>query len=109
MRALLIWELGGGLGHMMNLRPLAAEMVARGHEVYLAAGDLTRAVDVFGEFVEPTWASLSETRIPVSEKPAHVNPSPRPSPARGEGEESSSQWPSPSGRENEDSPSPGPS
>jgi hypothetical protein len=37
---------------MMNLRPLAAELVARGHEVYLAAGDLTRSIDVFGDLFD---------------------------------------------------------
>jgi len=51
MRIVLTWELGGGLGHMMNLRPLAAELVARGHEVFIAAGDLSRAIDVLGDLM----------------------------------------------------------
>ncbi len=40
---LLAWELGGGLGHFMNLRPLAAGLVARGHRVTAALRDLSVA------------------------------------------------------------------
>jgi hypothetical protein len=41
MRKLLFtWELGGGLGHLLILRPLMKELVVRGHKVVLAARKL---------------------------------------------------------------------
>lgn len=40
---LLAWELGGGLGHLMNLRPLAEGLVRRGHRVVAALRDLSSA------------------------------------------------------------------
>jgi hypothetical protein len=46
-RVLLTWELGGGLGHLMNLRPIAAGLLQRGHTVMLAAKDLSRVKRVF--------------------------------------------------------------
>ena len=49
VRVLLTWELGGGLGHLMNLRPLAVGLAARGHRVFLATGDLSRVPRVFGD------------------------------------------------------------
>src|SRR5207247_8636282 len=33
---LFAWELGGGLGHMMQMAPLARALVRRGHRVYAA-------------------------------------------------------------------------
>jgi hypothetical protein len=38
---LLAWELGGGLGHFMNLRPLMEELPRRGHRVIAALRDLS--------------------------------------------------------------------
>jgi hypothetical protein len=35
--ALLGWELGGGLGHLMRLRPLDEALLEAGHEVVLLA------------------------------------------------------------------------
>ena len=46
---LLTWELGGGLGHLMNLRPIAAELPRRGHRVVAALRDLSLAHRVLGE------------------------------------------------------------
>jgi UDP:flavonoid glycosyltransferase YjiC (YdhE family) len=40
---LLTWELGGGLGHCVNLAPLAAGLASRGHVVYFAARDVVTA------------------------------------------------------------------
>lgn len=40
---LLTWELGQGLGHVVNLRPLAEGLRHRGHRVALALQDLSRA------------------------------------------------------------------
>ena len=48
-RILLTWELGLGLGHLMRLRPIALELAARGHELLLAARDLSKVRNVFGE------------------------------------------------------------
>jgi hypothetical protein len=45
---LLCWELGGGMAHLMNLRPLAAGLARRGHEVVAALRDLSPARRVFG-------------------------------------------------------------
>ena len=45
---LLTWELGGGIGHLMNLRPIGEELVRRGHRVVAALRDLTNAADVLG-------------------------------------------------------------
>jgi UDP:flavonoid glycosyltransferase YjiC (YdhE family) len=46
---LLTWELGLGIGHLMNLRPIACELLGRGHRVFAALRDLSRAREVFGE------------------------------------------------------------
>ena len=45
---LLTWELGGGLGHLMNLRPLMEELPKRGHRVIAALRDLSSAHEMLG-------------------------------------------------------------
>lgn len=45
---LLAWELGGGLGHLMNLRPLAQELPKRGHRVIVASRDLSSVDEMLG-------------------------------------------------------------
>jgi UDP:flavonoid glycosyltransferase YjiC (YdhE family) len=45
---LMTWELGGGLGHLMQLLPLARGLVARGHTVVAALRDLSKVENVFG-------------------------------------------------------------
>src|SRR5687767_5843487 len=37
------WELGAGLGHVMQLAPLALGLAQRGHHVYMALRNLTTA------------------------------------------------------------------
>jgi UDP:flavonoid glycosyltransferase YjiC (YdhE family) len=44
---LLTWELGGGIGHLMNLRPLGQELVKRGHRVVAAVKELSNVREVF--------------------------------------------------------------
>ncbi len=56
------WELGFGLGHLVNLRPLAEGLSARGHRVVLALQDLSRAKAIFqGENIE-FWQAPCKTR-----------------------------------------------
>lgn len=45
---LFTWELGGGLGHMFQLLPLAEGLVGRGHRVFVALRNLADAATVFG-------------------------------------------------------------
>jgi hypothetical protein len=45
---MLAWELGGGLGHLMQLRPLAIALASRGHRVYAVLKNVARAEQVFG-------------------------------------------------------------
>jgi len=40
---LLAWELGAGFGHLMNLKPIAQELIARGHQVVAAVKDMEAA------------------------------------------------------------------
>jgi len=44
---LLAWELGGGLGHLARLAPLAKGLHERGHRVFAALRDLSRAEGMF--------------------------------------------------------------
>ncbi|HVT83019.1 MAG TPA: hypothetical protein VHM90_20445, partial [Phycisphaerae bacterium] len=44
---LLTWELGSGIGHLMNLRPLGIELAQRGHTVTAALRDLSHAQEIF--------------------------------------------------------------
>ncbi len=45
---LLTWELGGGMGHLINLLPLARGLRLLGNRVVAALRDLPRAEQVFG-------------------------------------------------------------
>jgi hypothetical protein len=45
---LLTWELGAGIGHLMNLRPIGEELVKRGHRVIAAVRFLSRAQEILG-------------------------------------------------------------
>ena len=46
---LLTWELGGGIGHLVRLAPIARGLVGRGHRVFAALRDLSRAKTIFGD------------------------------------------------------------
>ncbi len=53
MKTILIaWELGGGLGHLLQLAPVVKGLAQRGHRVVLALKDLSRARAVFPEGVQ---------------------------------------------------------
>ncbi len=45
---LLTWELGLGIGHLMNLRPIGQELLRRGHRVVAAVRQLARAREILG-------------------------------------------------------------
>jgi len=45
---LLAWELGGGLGHLSALRPMVTGLAEKGHRVFAALRDLSRADRMFG-------------------------------------------------------------
>src|SRR5262245_17818663 len=44
---LFTWELGGGLGHVLPMRPLVSRLVQEGHRILLAARDQTAARSAF--------------------------------------------------------------
>jgi len=46
-RVLLTWELGLGIGHLMNLRPIGQELIRRGHQVFAAIRDVSRAQELW--------------------------------------------------------------
>lgn len=43
---LFAWECGAGIGHLVQIRPIAEELRRRGHRVFLAARDVARAAAV---------------------------------------------------------------
>jgi UDP:flavonoid glycosyltransferase YjiC (YdhE family) len=47
-RILFAWQLGAGLGHMLEMLPLAEGLVAQGHQVFAALRNLSRAAPIFG-------------------------------------------------------------
>ena len=47
-KVLLTWELGGGSGHFVNLRPFACGLEAAGHKVFAALRDLGKGPDLLG-------------------------------------------------------------
>lgn len=49
MKVLLVWELGGQLGHFGTLLPIADALAADGHEVAFALRDLSHAHPLIGE------------------------------------------------------------
>jgi len=67
-RVLLTWELGGGLGHLVNLKPFAQRLSERGHHVYAALKDVTRADRVLAD------AKVSFLQAPILTRrlPDHV-------------------------------------
>jgi hypothetical protein len=60
---LMAWELGGGLGHVMQLQPLAAGLAAKGHRIVAALKDLSHAKSVFGDSVSCLQAPLRTRKV----------------------------------------------
>src|SRR5207237_9868466 len=46
---LFAWEVGAGLGHVMQMRPLVEDLARDGHCVVMALRHLHRAVEAFGD------------------------------------------------------------
>jgi len=47
------WELGGGLGHAARIKPLAQELLRRGHRVRLILRDLAGVAEVLNDLAVP--------------------------------------------------------
>ncbi|REK12424.1 MAG: hypothetical protein DWQ37_11855 [Planctomycetota bacterium] len=73
---LFAWELGFGLGHLVNLKPLVAGLHQRGHTVALAIRDLTRAWTFFPHDRVTLWQAPFKNRTTQRKFPtlsfAHV-------------------------------------
>lgn len=71
-RILLGWELGGGAGHHVKLRGIAAELVARGHEPVLAMQQTDALDPALPCWQAPLWPgqvlarARPVTRLPVT-------------------------------------------
>src|SRR5436309_6983197 len=48
-KILITWELGGGSGHLVPLRPIIAGLIQRGHSVSAAVRDVARAASVLAD------------------------------------------------------------
>jgi hypothetical protein len=44
---LFVWECGAGMGHLVQIRPVAQELRRRGNRVFVAARDVARAAPLF--------------------------------------------------------------
>lgn len=70
---LFAWELGGGLGHLLQILPLAEGMSRRGHQVYVALRHLNAAAaaEVFGRcgvrFLQAPYSPPAPPRV----RPTH--------------------------------------
>jgi hypothetical protein len=74
---LLAWELGGGLGHLMNLLPTVKGLCEREHRVVAALKDLSKAkkffLDLPVEFLQaPVRTAMIEDGIPSPRTFAHI-------------------------------------
>ena len=70
-KVLLTWELGGGSGHLVNLRPFACGLEAEGHKVFAALRDLGKGPDLLGgnavSFLQaPYKADVPRNVIPLA-------------------------------------------
>ena len=68
-RILVAWELGGGAGHLTNLRIISRALRARGHEIVFALRELSRVKGYFDlsdttVVQAPIW--LRRSRLPPS-------------------------------------------
>jgi hypothetical protein len=71
-RILLVWELGGGMGHLTRLRQAADVLIDRGHIVYVAVRNVLEASRVF----QGTGVDVLPAPI-LSDRPAYAVRFPR--------------------------------
>jgi len=67
MTILFTWELGAGLGHIMEIAPLVAAMCERGHRVYAAMRDLTdsaKALDPRAVLLPASYLANARVNLP---------------------------------------------
>jgi hypothetical protein len=67
---LFTWELGSGLGHMMQMLPMVRELGLRGHRVCCALRDLSSAQSIFGD--QPVM--LLQAPVKMSARVGHISP-----------------------------------
>jgi len=48
-KILFVWELGGGFGHLARIQPIARELSDRGHQLFAAMSDVSRARRITGD------------------------------------------------------------
>ena len=70
-KVLLTWELGGGSGHFVNLRPFVCGLEAAGHKVFAALRHLGKGPDLLGgkavSFLQsPYKADVPRNVIPLA-------------------------------------------
>jgi hypothetical protein len=66
---LFAWELGYGLGHLVNLRPLANGLRERGHRVELVLRNLAHARSIFSAEEAPYWQAPYRQFRPATSGP----------------------------------------
>lgn len=59
----MVWELGGGVGHMMPMQAIGAALAQHGHQVHAAVRDLTDAASVFGGGGVRCWQAPFKQRL----------------------------------------------
>jgi UDP:flavonoid glycosyltransferase YjiC (YdhE family) len=59
---LFAWELGAGLGHLTNLRPLVAGLIERQHQVVMVLRDLSRVRSIIPEPTATLYQAPHRTR-----------------------------------------------
>jgi UDP:flavonoid glycosyltransferase YjiC (YdhE family) len=62
-KILMAWELGGGLGHLIQLLPLVQGLEQRGHRVMAVLKDLSRARAILGPTVSLMQAPVKTRKI----------------------------------------------
>jgi UDP:flavonoid glycosyltransferase YjiC (YdhE family) len=74
---LMTWELGMGLGHLLPLRAVGVELVARGHKVVLASREIASLQGIFGgtgiSFIPaPVYTRQGKVPYAITHSYAHI-------------------------------------
>ena len=62
-KILVVWELGGGLGHVSRVRSVVDSLADRGHRVVVALRDVSHATSVFRN--PEVWIAQSPFLTPM--------------------------------------------